>query len=104
MSESFVIGVSTGLVVIISIILMTGRGSFLIAGYNTMSKAKKARYDAVALCKFVGKITLPIGLLLPLLLIEGIRDWYAWVYTVIIVLLSIFAIVYANTGGRFRRP
>ena len=103
MSESFAIGATTGLLVAISIVLMTGRGAFLIAGYNTMSKAKKARYDTVALCKFAGKITLPAGLLLPFLLIESIRDWYAWVYLVIITMLCIFAIVYANTGGRFRK-
>ena len=30
---------------IVSIVLLSGKGAFLIAGYNTSSKEKKAQYD-----------------------------------------------------------
>ena len=39
---------------IISIILLSGKGAFLIAGYNTSSKEKKAQYDEKKLCRMMG--------------------------------------------------
>ena len=45
----------------ISILLLIGKGSFFIAGYNTMSKEKKAQYNEVALCKFIGLMLLIIN-------------------------------------------
>ncbi|WP_421616750.1 DUF3784 domain-containing protein [Brevibacillus sp. TJ4] len=41
---------------ILAIFLSKGKGASLLAGYNTMSDNKKAEYDEVALCKFMGKI------------------------------------------------
>ena len=38
----------------LSIILLMGKGSFLIAGYNTKSKEQKAKYNAKKLCRVVG--------------------------------------------------
>ena len=61
-------------VVILSIFMLTGNGKsgFLIAGYNTMSAEKKAKYDQAALSKFMGKILLPIGISCPGLAIAAI--------------------------------
>ena len=39
---------------IISIVLLSGKGAFLIAGYNTSSNEKKAKYDEKKLCKMTG--------------------------------------------------
>lgn len=39
---------------ILAVILFAGKGSFLIAGYNTASKEKKACYDEKKLCRVVG--------------------------------------------------
>lgn len=39
---------------ILSIVLLSGKGSFLIAGYNTASKETKQKYDAKKLCRVVG--------------------------------------------------
>lgn len=39
---------------LMSIILMLGKGSFLIAGYNTSSKEEKEKYDEKKLCRVVG--------------------------------------------------
>ena len=41
------------LFVILGIAFSLGRGENLLAGYNTMSKDQKARYDARALCRFM---------------------------------------------------
>lgn len=98
-------GVIGMLFVVMAIVLLTGRGSFLIAGYNTMPKKEKEEYDNKALCKFLGKILLPIGLLMPSVAIGGIYNilWITFVYVAVAFGLVIFALVYANTGNRFKK-
>ncbi|MDR3310108.1 MAG: DUF3784 domain-containing protein [Oscillospiraceae bacterium] len=93
------------LLVSMGIVLLTGRGAFLIAGYNTMSKSEKAKYDAAALCRFMGKILLPIGLLTPSVALGAIYgiSWVPSAYIAATVALVVFAAVYANTGNRFRK-
>ena len=90
---------------ILGIIMLTGRGSFFIAGYNTKSKSKKEMYDATALSKFAGKIVLPLAILVALVGIEQLNElswfWIAWVAVFVVILA--FAIIYANTGNRFKR-
>ena len=39
---------------VISIVLLSGHGANLIAGYNTASEEEKNRYDAKKLCRTVG--------------------------------------------------
>jgi hypothetical protein len=39
---------------VISLILLMGKGSFLIAGYNTSSKEIKVTYNVKRLCRVVG--------------------------------------------------
>jgi TRAP-type C4-dicarboxylate transport system permease large subunit len=93
------------LLVAAGIVLLTGRGSFLIAGYNTMSANEKKKYNAKSLCKFMGKIILPIGLLTPSVAIGGIYgvSWIPFAYVAIVVALAVFAGIYANTGNRFKQ-
>ena len=85
--------------------LLSGRGSFLIAGFNTMSKEEKEKYDSNALCKFVGKIILPIGIAILSVFIGGLLDsaWFAIGFVVLTIGVVIFAVVYSNTGNRFKK-
>lgn len=39
---------------VISLMLLIGKGSFLIAGYNTSTQEKKAMYNVKRLCRVVG--------------------------------------------------
>lgn len=43
---------------LIGIYMLTGRVSFLIAGYNLMSEADKAKYNKKRLCQLVGALLL----------------------------------------------
>lgn len=43
-----------GLLTIISITFLMGKGSFLISGYNISSKATKEKYDEKKLCRVMG--------------------------------------------------
>lgn len=90
---------------VMALVLLTGRGAFLIAGYNTASKKEKEKYDSKALCRFMGKILLPIGIFTPLVAIGGIYeiDWMNTLYTFGVIALSIFAVIYANTGNWFKK-
>ncbi len=89
----------------ISIALILGRGSFLIAGYNTLPAAEKEKYDTKALCRFLGKILLPIGVFLPLVAVGGIFHigWLPALYGFMVAALVIFALIYCNTKKRFRK-
>lgn len=46
------------LFILIGIMLSLGKWSFLISGFNTMSKEEKEQYDVMSLCKFMGKLCL----------------------------------------------
>ena len=91
--------------VALAVVLLRGKGGFLIAGYNTMPPKEQAKYDEKALCRFVGKILLPVGLLSPAVAVGGILHigWLPKAYFAVITALALFAVVYANTGGRFRK-
>lgn len=93
------------LLIIMGLVLFNGRGTFLIAGFNTLSKEEKEKYDTNALSRFIGKILVTIGLITPLFAVGAIYEigWLSSVYTFCVIGLSIFAIIYSNTGNRFRK-
>ena len=101
-----IITCALGLVmVVLAVILLRGKGANLIAGYNTMSEREKKKYDAESLSRFMGKILLPIGILTPCVALGGIYEirWLGGAYTGGVILLVAFALIYCNTGNRFRK-
>ena len=110
MESSDIIGlvITSGIglsLVVMSIFLLVGKASFLIAGYNTMSKEEKSKYDGIALSRFTGKILLPIGILCPGTAIAAIYNisWFPALFIAATLGLSAFAVIYCNTGNRFRK-
>jgi hypothetical protein len=86
-------------------ILISGRGGFLIAGYNTMNKQEQAKYDEKALCRIVGwflilisffLMFIPVGIYFEIL-------WLPFCGTILIIATLVGFIIYANTGKSFRR-
>ena len=60
---------------ICSLILLSGRGSILIGGYNTMSKEDQEQYDEKKLCRITGTGMLVITLLTAIMeALERFRD------------------------------
>ncbi len=95
-----------GLIVIVfAVILLSGRGANLLAGFNTLSDDEKKEYDEKALSKFVGKIFLPIGIMFPCIALGAIFKivWLPIILAVLVVALIIFAAIYCNTGNRFKK-
>lgn len=89
---------------IMAYFLSQGKGAFLIAGYNTMPKEEKAKYDELALCKFMSKILYGISFSLVLL---SLSDWLEMpllmgIGIALMIGLIVFTFVYSNTGNRFR--
>ena len=108
MDASDIIGLVIVIIVGLSLVglsvpLLMGRGAWLIAGYNTMSKEEQEHWDGPALARFTGKI---IGLLtvtlMPVMCIFKFL-WLTVLYTVLVVGLGVFAAVWCNTGKRFRK-
>jgi hypothetical protein len=81
----------------------SGKGWWLIAGYNMSSKNEREKYDEQALCGFIGKVIIAIGVLTFPLGIASIVGWYWIAYTAVILAVGIFACIYANTGNRFKK-
>ena len=80
------------------ILILTGKGDMLIAGYNTASKAEREKYD-------IKRLRLVIGLLLIILapcsfLIVAEARWAAYSFSAITIVLTIVALVLANTWAK----
>ena len=87
------------LFLIISLILISGHGANLIAGYNTAGRDEKNRYDTKKLCRVVG-----IGMALITLMIFILAIWetvlpafFSTVFFVITVIDCIAIILLSNT-------
>ncbi|APF28456.1 DUF3784 domain-containing protein [Clostridium botulinum] len=94
-----------GLFILLGIILSMGKGSFLIAGFNTMSKEEKEEYDVVSLCKFMGKVMFIIAFCITLFLLSEIFKIRVLFYIGLILffIVIIFTLIYSNTGNRFKK-
>ena len=87
------------------ILFSFGKGSFLIAGFNTLPKIEKDKYDIIALTKFMGKLMFAIAFSILLSFLgEKLNIKYLYILGQIIVFGSIvFALIYANTNNRFKK-
>lgn len=96
------------LCLILSLVLLSGHGSFLIAGYNTATKKEKAEYNEKKLCRAVGGFMLFVavmtaGLSLAEYLVlngkiaENALLIPALVFLILLIAGAAFLIRYANT-------
>lgn len=90
---------------VLGIVLWNGKGAWLIAGYNTSSKAEKSTYDEKSLCRFVAKLMFFYAGCCALLTVSTWLDSMAMHFCVIALFLIItfVAVIYANTGNRFKK-
>ena len=93
------------LFLILGVVFSMGKCTFLIAGYNTAPKAEKAKYDEKALCRFMGRLmfalagcqcVMALGLFL-------VGEWFFGVGIAAFLCITFGAVIYANTGNRFRK-
>ena len=91
--------------VILGVIFLNGKGAFLIAGYNTTSKEKKKKTDEKKLCSFMGKMMFILaGCWLVIASSEIFKAmWLLWVGLCLFFVVCVGAVIYMNSGNRFKR-
>lgn len=82
---------------ILSVVLLMGKGSFLIAGYNTSSKEEKEKYNEKRLCRVVGCglgiITIMVAISLfykneyPIAILNLMMPWGLFIVIAIMIIL-----------------
>ena len=91
------------LLAVVGYLVRFRRWAWLIAGYNTSSRASRERYDLAELTRGVGNLSF---LLAALLMVAGVGvltglDWVTVAAMVLLVVASLVFLIYANTGGRY---
>lgn len=87
---------------ILAIVLLSGRGAWLIAGYNTAPKEKKERYDEKKLCRITGcgMSIIAVFTLVMMLFENSLPASFAGFFGVIVIAIVISMIVLMNTVGK----
>lgn len=98
-------GIMVGILAILGILFLNGKGSFLIAGYNTASKAEKEKIDEKKLCRYVGKLMfLLAGSFLVIMASDILNEmWLLWLGLALFFVIVIGGIIYINTGDRLKK-
>ncbi len=89
----------------LGILFLNGKGSFLIAGYNTASKAEKETIDERKLCNYVGKLMFLIAGCFLILMASDIfhKMWILWLGLALFFIVGIGGVIYLNTGNRIKK-
>ena len=90
---------------ILGIVLVQGKGAFLIAGYNTSSPQEKGAYNEKALCRAVGIMMFGLALCM---VIAGVGTWFVssalmWIGYALFMVVIIVGLIYVNTSKRLKR-
>ena len=87
------------LLAVMSIVLLTGHGAGLIAGYNTASKEEKSKYDEKKMCRVVGGGMSVITLLILVMAVweDVLPAAFSTVFLVVALVDCVVMIVLANT-------
>ena len=95
----WVLWIVFGLIAALSIVLLTGHGSNLIAGFNTASKEEKEQYDRKKMCRIVGAFLGVIALFILAMAIwnEVLPVTFLYVFMGVIAVGSVVMIVLLNT-------
>ena len=95
----WVIWVSGIILAIFSIILLTGHGANLIAGYNTASKEEKDKYNAKKLSRVAGSgMAVITGLVFVMGIFENVLPAsFATIFLIIVLIDIVIMLVIANT-------
>lgn len=79
--------------------------AWLVSGYNTSSRAVKARYDVAALTRGVGNFMFLLSAIMGVAglgLLAGL-EWVSPPAMVVLVIATIAFLVHASTGGRYMK-
>ena len=98
-APDWIMWVAFVILALMSIVLLTGRGAGLIAGYNTESKSEKSKYDEKKLCRVTGAGMSVITVLVLVMAIweEIMPVVFAYIFLAITLIDCVVMIVLMNT-------
>jgi len=105
LASVIIVGIMIVIFMILGIVLYSGKGAFLIAGYNTMEGQVKDQYDSVALCKFMGKMMFGLCFSMCFWVLGDLlkNNWLFNIGLVLFIGIVVFMLVYVNTKDRFKK-
>jgi hypothetical protein len=91
--------------VLLGILFLNGKGSFLIAGYNTASKTQKEKIDETKLCNYTGKLMLVLAGCFLIIAASDIfgKMWLLWTGLALFLITAIGGVIFMNTGNRLKK-
>lgn len=94
-----------GFFIVLGIIFLNGKGSFLIAGYNTLPEKEKENYDTVSLCKFLGKSMFALAFSMSFWVLSDAFEikWLFYIGLILFICIILFILIYSNTKNRFKK-
>ncbi len=90
---------------VLGLVFRKGKGTFLIAGYNTASKAAKEKIDEKELCRYMSRLMFVLAgcwLIIAACEIFG-KIWLLWLGLAMFLISVLIGIIYMNTGGRISK-
>lgn len=96
---------TTLIFVLLGLLFSRGKGAFLIAGYNTSSKAEQEKYDEKALCKGMGRLMFALAACWLVIASSEVfhRMSLLWIGLGLFFVTAIGGVIYMNTGNRYRK-
>jgi len=93
---------------ILSLVIQSGKANFLIAGYNTMTEGQQAEWNTKAMCKFIGWVLLVIpSIILMIACIPMALDFYPihviYISWGIFMVIIIIGVIYLNISKQFKK-
>lgn len=91
--------------VIMTIIMLSGKGSRFVAGFNTMSETEKKPYDETKISKNTGKVMILIDIILigEMIILQFTRSLQALKYSSIIFCACVIVIPIAASIVGFKK-
>ena len=98
-------GITALFFVLLGIIFSSGRGSSLIAGYNTSSPDVKAQYDEKALCRAMGGLMFACAACCGVMALCYVFDSMAffWIGFALLLAVTFGGVIYMNTSKKVKR-
>ena len=98
-------GIMIALFVVLGIMFFCGKGSFLIAGYNTASSKEKEQYDEKALCRAMGGLMFVYAACWGVMALSDVFDNMAFLGIGIVLFFAVTfgGVIYINTSKKIKR-
>lgn len=93
------------LLVVLGFVFRKGKGSFLIAGYNTASAAEKAKINEKKLCKYMSQLMFALAGCWLVIACSEVFHKIAlfWVGFGLFCIVCVGGVVYMNIGNRLMK-